>query len=567
LRQPSGVINKLYGRVLSSSSASKTLFTRDQAPCVCMAVFQSLTALAKNYTMRLLFVIGEVGHEEVLEWINADGMESHEAAMRELFKLRILEEISSKSGNKGGGGGGEDEEDDDEDEDSDDMDDGVDDEDLVVAIVHGSKSSSSSSRGKGSSGEDSSKPFRVNQYFRASLREALCNPREPWSNTAASASLGIDPQKPSLELLETTSKEKWDSLLRYLVGINSVDEVPKGGTIEMFVRHTGLMEEETTEAGRKKKNAKLKIVAKGYEYMLKSYSAQVWTFVFEAMKAAPSHEEALSLLFMLSYCQFGKAYPVEPLTQTQRQLLHTLTQLGIIYMAGPSADRFYPTSVSIDMIFALSQASTVDTRHSNPTGLEKEGVAVFGSSKIGGGGGGGEMELEADMLQPSSDLRIIVETNLQVVAYLTSELHFALLKLFVDFSVSLPNMAIGKITRAKAKEAFQSGITAEQIIDFLCVHAHPLVKAQRPIVPANVVDQLVLWQSERIRIKDEEAAVVSFGEIYGFTSSKFEQVLAYAERLKSVLWLDKERMILALTLEGFEQVSSFCAATFPERAR
>ena len=135
----------------------------------------------------------------------------------------------------------------------------------------------------------------------------------------------------------------------------------------------------------------------------------------------------------------------------------------------------------------------------------------------------------------SSGLRIIVETNMQVVAYLTSELHLALLKLFVEFSVQLPNVAIGKITREKAKEAFRIGIRVHQIIDFLCVHSHELISSSKPIIPTNVVDQLVLWESERYRIKHKNATLMCFDGREGFDPDFFEKVSQYAKRVGYVI--------------------------------
>jgi hypothetical protein len=51
-------------------------------------------------------------------------------------------------------------------------------------------------------------------------------------------------------------------------------------------------------------------------------------------------------------------------------------------------------------------------------------------------------------------LDVIVETNMQVVAYVSSELHLAMLKLFVDISIRMPNMAMGKVDELTEKILF-----------------------------------------------------------------------------------------------------------------
>ena len=152
---------------------------------------------------------------------------------------------------------------------------------------------------------------------------------------------------------------------------------------------------------------------------------------------------------------------------------------------------------------------------------------------------------------------MIVETNMQIVAYLTSDLHLALLKLFVEFSVQLPNVAIGTITRDKAKEAFRMGIKVGQIIDFLCSHCHHLVKDMKPIIPTNVVDQLVLWESERLRIKSLDSILLQFDHIPGFDISQYQQIITYAKKINVCLANNDDKLSIVVTYQGYEQLRPF----------
>ena len=168
----------------------------------------------------------------------------------------------------------------------------------------------------------------------------------------------------------------------------------------------------------------------------------------------------------------------------------------------------------------------------------------------------------------TSGLQIVVETNMQVVAYLTSPLHLALLDLFVEFAVQMPNVAIGKISREKAKGAYDLGIRVDQIIDFLCVHAHKLTKHEKPVIPTNVVDQLVLWESEKFRIKHEESILVDFtklcsvragfgSDMGGMTREQFLDVEMQAKRIKASLFSDVEQMLIVFTFDGYDQIKSY----------
>ena len=91
--QPSAVIDKLYGCQVPPSSSSQSNGNTSQAPFVCKAVFQSLSALAKNYLIRLLFIEKSVTCQELGHWVSGGYRKpEHLAAVEELIKLNILKE-------------------------------------------------------------------------------------------------------------------------------------------------------------------------------------------------------------------------------------------------------------------------------------------------------------------------------------------------------------------------------------------------------------------------------------------------------------------------------------------
>ena len=65
----------------------------------------------------------------------------------------------------------------------------------------------------------------------------------------------------------------------------------------------------------------------------------------------------------------------------------------------------------------------------------------------------------------TSHLAIIVQTNFQLCAYTTSELHVSMLSLFCDENSfrRLPNIVMFQITRDSVKSAFRLGIDAGQV--------------------------------------------------------------------------------------------------------
>lgn len=88
---------------------------------------------------------------------------------------------------------------------------------------------------------------------------------------------------------------------------------------------------------------------------------KVWMFVLEYIQTHEGHEirrsDILNFLFQLSYCRAGEAYPVDALTDVQKQLLNDFSNFGLIYRPkkGPL---FYPTSIAINLIFGASTLRT-----------------------------------------------------------------------------------------------------------------------------------------------------------------------------------------------------------------
>lgn len=111
----------------------------------------------------------------------------------------------------------------------------------------------------------------------------------------------------------------------------------------------------------------------------------------------------------------------------------------------------------------------------------------------------------------SSHLSLIVQTNLQVCAYTSSDLYIAmLLLLFCDDDTGrrLPNAVFMELSRASVKTAIRNGIQAKYIIQFLENHLHPKLREHHlsssslrtisPIspIPISVLQQLFLWERE-----------------------------------------------------------------------
>lgn len=368
----------------------------------------------------------------------------------------------------------------------------------------------------------------MNSYFRESFRYALNYTDEPWRVNGEKIS-NTEDEPPSAEELDEYSASSWEKVLYFILSADIETTVPD--SVKNFMLQTGIMQRRRDGADR------VAITAKGYDYMLKDFHSQVWAFVVESLNRAVQYqEEIISFVFMLSYCKLGESYPAAALTKIQRMLLSEFCNLGIVYRNSPKATHFFPCRISIDMLF---KSPSEDKR-----GVARANISTQLSHR---------------------NIAIIVETNFQVVAYLSNDLHLWMICLFIDARtiVRFQNMVIGSITRESAKESFTIGIRATQIIDFLETHAHPLARNRKNhIVPENISDQLVLWEREKLRIRVNDAVVVDVSELAGGDRlvALFNNLCEQAKLLKVLLWSNAEKYMLAVTPAGHHQLQVYISS-------
>ncbi|GAY56313.1 hypothetical protein CUMW_170910 [Citrus unshiu] len=140
---------------------------------------------------------------------------------------------------------------------------------------------------------------------------------------------------------------------------------------------------------------------------------------------------------------------------------------------------------------------------------------------------------------------VVVETNFRMYAYSTSKLHCEILRLFSKIEYQLPNLIVGAITKESLYNAFENGITAEQIISFLQQNAHPRVADRIPSVPENVCDQIRLWESDLNRV---EMTPAHYYEEFP-SRDVFEAACDYARDRSGLLWEDSKKMRLVVNAE------------------
>lgn len=275
----------------------------------------------------------------------------------------------------------------------------------------------------------------------------------------------VKPEKkaaPSVAQLNGWMVWRWQTILIYVTGEEMDAKFePHARIVDMLVR-AALM---------RKDDAMLEITAKGMEFLLEPRQAQIWMLVTTYVDSEPAESavDVLALLLTISFCAPGRPCAVAALTDRQREALPVLGGLGLLYQRSKHSERFYPTGLGI-------QAAFPDDRQG----------------------------IDHDL-----SLRIVVQTNFQVMAYTTpnadtSTLVVGMLSLFTSLRCRLPNLVVGEITRTSIKACVERGIRIEQIHRFLKTHSD-----KPDHMPSNVLDQMALWAGEDDRLIEHPGSLIS----------------------------------------------------------
>lgn len=503
------------------------------------AIFQSLSAYAKLIVMRVLYTSESFTLHDITLHLLPMGDVARNKILEELISLYILVPAEVATAD----------------------DPGVDDDVMIVDELL-TKTDGISTHIK------SKRPYTLNPSFQASFQTALLTPQHPWADFDPTTVLNTNPRAaqytaPTPTQIMENLHERWNMMLQFLVGMVPASAF-KTNVVVPFTYYAGLMslKPRTTDV--------FEITEKGYVFMLKNMANQIWDYVIAQISrealSSTDRVEVLSFLFALAYTRFGEGYPVSALTKAQKQLMFELSEVGLLYLRDKKAPWFYPTPEAINLVFG---ARTVASSSSSATSTGGGTTATASSSSSSVDQAMDRVTAQAQPATTSTatrPLQIIVETNLQVTAYVSTPLHVALLKIFVDVSVQLPNMVIGRLTRDKSKNAFRMGMKTSRIIDFLTTHAHPHVMHKRQqaiaaaahetttttastsavsqhqvaaqsILPANVIDQLQLWENELYRMDMTEAMVVDLRDLFFVSYDRFRVLVSDLQSAKLLLWV------------------------------
>ncbi|KAL2344026.1 hypothetical protein Fmac_005311 [Flemingia macrophylla] len=349
------------------------------------------------------------------------------------------------------------------------------------------------------------KTYKVNPTFQRSLQKLLVQggtlPRESMPSN-------ITVRLPTLENLEAYALQQWECFLLQLISPSQVEKPLNISSSLMKVFQRRILSHRDKEAP--------KLTESGFQFLLMDTNAQLWYIIREYISNSEERgveaAELISFMLELSFHVIGEAYSINTLTDFQSNIINDLADLGLVKLQqGRKGSWFIPTKLATNLSMSLSDSSS-----------RKQGF-------------------------------VVVETNFRVYAYSTSKLHCEILRLFSKVEYQLPNLIVGAITKESLYNAFENGITADQIVSFLQQNAHPRVAERVPSVPENVTDQIRLWEADLNRVEMTEAYYYD-----EFPSRDvFEGACDCAREWNGLLWEDSKKMHMVVKTEVHPYVRDF----------
>lgn len=355
--------------------------------------------------------------------------------------------------------------------------------------------------------EGSEPSYALNKSFQQHVREKISSGT---MDQVIHASQDVIRKAPSREDADVFAGDRWEQLLLYTVSGTPMIEIPSmlphcpRLDLDGLLRSAGLISIDASEGEENRS-----ITKSGFNFLLLDTYSQIWTilqsYISQAESISGSELSSVLGFFLKLGHHREQCISFDSLSASEKIYASHLYQLGIL----------------------------IPFRFHDDLWLKPTYLAVLLA-----GGAAGQMHRATDGF-------VIVETNFRVYAYTSSAIRQAILRLFVRCELLLPNLFVGSMNREIIMDALESGIRAEQILDYLRQHAHPRVAARRPVVPTVVSDQIRLWERETQRLLVQPAILYKNFE----RNDLYLRTRDYVDKIgASLLKDDSQRQLVAIPM-------------------
>ncbi|GAX80863.1 hypothetical protein CEUSTIGMA_g8298.t1 [Chlamydomonas eustigma] len=382
--------------------------------------------------------------------------------------------------------------------------------------------------------------YRLHQTFKSQLLWALSGRGQPLLDPPTEALLSA----PTSAMLDAYAHKQWETLQLYI--LTTTTEAPELSqdvpTVPLDL-HRLLVAAGLLQGSRQSRS----ITSDGFQFLLQDHYRQLWLLLTEYIKDAERRSTAelssvLSFLMQLGFRRVGQPCALTAVGESEQTIAGHMMQLGVL------------------MPFRQVEPVTTGGQHERQLNSKSTtkipGTLYFCPTRLAASLCDGFKQATLSLNSAIAGGHVIVETNYRVYGFSTSSVQVAILQLFCRTDCILPNAFVGTLTRESVLQAVDSGISADDVIDYLRSHAHPQAASRAPrypVVPEVVADQIRLWEAETVRVCFTDSVLYDEFD----TPQLYESSVSHASSLRVLLWQDDANRRFAARQSGHERIRDF----------
>ncbi|KAM0677113.1 RNA polymerase II transcription factor B 52 kDa subunit [Binucleata daphniae] len=282
----------------------------------------------------------------------------------------------------------------------------------------------------------------------------------------------------------------------------------------------------------------LEITNKGFEFLLKTRTGQLWELLFTVFKICESNKnDMIEILLELSLLKEG-FYTIK---RNENHFYAYLEKLGLIdlYQVQLNEEKNVESVKGYNYEEYIKNCKKTDDENNNVAQNNNEydkniKTMVLRINHLFTLLFTQEERVVLDFLIIESNFRVYLKTKLLY--------HRSIMALFTQTIHCLPNFVVSIITEESLSRAFDKGITSNQLYKYLRSIAQK--------IPENVIEQIFIWQEKRNRIKTNQCVMFS-----GFLSiTDFRKTVDFC---KNKVDYNEEKRMLFVNEEDVEDVKKY----------
>lgn len=312
------------------------------------------------------------------------------------------------------------------------------------------------------------------------------------------------------------------------------------------------------------------ITSEGFRFLLSERSFQILRLLIQYLRMQNSDSDRCTFLDHLLRVALSSVCACVELASIRDADLMILKSLGLV-KSGCTASKVNISDLGATLLGG--EISLAQRISSSLIGAEKDKSLQKSRKSVS--------ELDIESFNKVHRMgHIVVETNYRIYAYTKCPLEMAIISLFARIRGRFPNLIHGALTGPSVQAAYEQGITATQLVEYINSNFHhPNASAnvssgdekrntnvfkssddnsgaRNNRLPAVVEDQLHLWEHDLCRLKKRPSYLYQ----HFSDETMFLRVVDEANRLGAGVYVNRAKRLLIVDEGSHDAIKAFIKA-------